>query len=333
MSQSRKVFQEFGSLNVLETLILTNNKITTDTSSNLYVNGNLCGNNGGSGVSTQVIFPQPTLDCLMEFGNLYSAIPFYSDSIGNTISNSDLYYSTFGENTPNLITTIDQGAILWFYTDASYGNTGNFELSLITNAYNYQNGIQIETQNFSYGTLAITSDYITIQNDNSDNGTISINSNDITISTDNSNSIVVNTSGTTISGNVSIGNLYSQNQTTTYLKPTYLIPNIDFLQQDTTGNITTAVQTNNTQFGYITTNECTITKGSVSFNVENFSTYPGTPIIVTLANYTGTQGLPTVYSTQSGTGFNIVIQNNDSDFALNGSLGIMYTIMNIQATF
>ena len=290
MSKSHLVNHDTGSLRI-------NGDLYTSSSGNLLVNGNP--------FSASVSF-EPNDNILgnlnnNNFSNINMGnIAFFVNSIGNLLSNTNLFYydsySPFGLGGTNgsLLISPSVESALYFGDDNITLVCG---LGLGEGFYNYTtNSLQMS----SSGTILSTYNYSVIsQNFNLD-----------------------------IYGNTTIPNL-----NVSQLTPTYFIPHIDFLTQYSSS--TSTVTSNNTQFGLITTYTSTLSaQNTLSFTVNNNNCDSQTPVLLNLTGYTGSHGLPTVYcSSVNSNSFNVTIQNNSTTQALNGTLNISYTIMNVQNTF
>jgi hypothetical protein len=89
-------------------------------------------------------------------------------------------------------------------------------------------------------------------------------------------------------------------------------------------SISTGVNTYYNQFGSILTVSSTLpTQGSAAFVVSNGYVTADTRVISNIVNYTGTQGLPSVYVSNAANGqFTVTLQNNSIVDPLDGAVEI-----------
>jgi len=103
----------------------------------------------------------------------------------------------------------------------------------------------------------------------------------------------------------------------------------DYAVSNQSGSITTPVECLKPFGGILTVSATTVTQGSSIFNVSCDIVSINSLIQLSINNYTGTQGLPSVYISNITTGnFDINILNNSITHTLNGSLKLAYSIMN-----
>ena len=104
--------------------------------------------------------------------------------------------------------------------------------------------------------------------------------------------------------------------------PVLFSPALTRATQET--SIITGVNTYNNQFGSILTVSSDLaTQGSAAFVVQNGLVNENTRVISNIVNYTGTQGLPSVYVSNPTTGqFNLNLQNSSIIDPLNGAIEI-----------
>jgi hypothetical protein len=104
---------------------------------------------------------------------------------------------------------------------------------------------------------------------------------------------------------------------------------VNYNSVDQITSITTGVQLNS-PFGHINTiSATTSTQGTVSFNFINNIVTSNSLVQLSINDYTGSQGLPSVYVSNITTGnFNVNISNHSITDPLNGQLKLAYSIMN-----
>ena len=95
-------------------------------------------------------------------------------------------------------------------------------------------------------------------------------------------------------------------------------------------SIITGVNTYNNQFGSVLTVSSDLaTQGSTAFVVQNSFVNENTRVISNIVNYTGTQGLPSVYVSNPTSGqFNLTLQNSSITDPLNGAVEIGFMALN-----
>ena len=99
--------------------------------------------------------------------------------------------------------------------------------------------------------------------------------------------------------------------------------------REQTGSITTSVTCTAPIDNILTVSATTATQGSSTFNVICGIVTDNSLIQLSINDYTGNQGLPSVYVSNITTGnFNVNILNNSITSALNGQLKLAYSIMN-----
>lgn len=93
-------------------------------------------------------------------------------------------------------------------------------------------------------------------------------------------------------------------------------------------NIATGVTLNSQSGRIITTSASTAAQSAQSFTVSNVNIKTDSIVLSNIIGYNGSTGLPQVYVDDIISGsFKIVIQNNSTSAALNGSLNIGYVCL------
>jgi hypothetical protein len=117
--------------------------------------------------------------------------------------------------------------------------------------------------------------------------------------------------------------------TSVYYNVNNIIANSNLTEQ-TTSITTNVTQTVSKAFNHILTYTATTdTQGNSVFNVFNTNVIPDSLINISINQYTGNQGLPSVYISNITMGnFTVNISNHSITQSLNGQLKLAYSIVN-----
>lgn len=259
----------------------------------------------------------------------------FVDTIPVAGSGSGIQYNTVGSNY-----NLDNKPLGCLITNATTTSTTITGLYVTNDADVLSNKFTIngtEPLGHSSGTLISTlagtsgmylgDDNISLYNTNNDTGSICFDSHQVffypTLSSVSGTSIIDGTLLNSI--NLNVNNTCTLANT---LLSGPLFYNTTIPNASQTGGNTSTITTNHGQFGTLTIPNCTLaTMGSLEFQVVN-NTSNQNPVMLSITDYTGSQGIPSAYvKSVTGDTFQVIVNNSHNTDPLNGNLILAYNIL------